>query len=348
MNYTCMIGTGGIGSGLFFEIKGNHDLGRNESREARLLDRQDFCKLHIIVHYVSIFLGGKKGFTVVPVGKVGSDDIGKKLLDMMQEAGMDTSYVSIERGINTLFSVCFQYPDGTGGNLTTDNSASSFVSEKYIYNIENVFNKHKHKGIALVVPEVPMPARKALLKLGRKYDFFNAASFRSGDVEEALRDNYLELIDLISTNIDEAEAFAGIKYEPENEEDFFSKCTKIFTSINPEIRISITMGHRGSYGYERGIWQRRSVIKTAIKNTAGAGDAYLAGLLISHAGGIPFLSKDVDKKVINSGIDFASLLASFSTTSEDTIHLQADREKLISFAHSLGLTFSKPIREQIG
>jgi len=52
-----LVGVGGIGTGLFFELEGNHTLGRNESRPARFLSIRDYCKLHIISHYVAVLLG---------------------------------------------------------------------------------------------------------------------------------------------------------------------------------------------------------------------------------------------------------------------------------------------------
>lgn len=51
-SYQAMIGTGGIGSGVFFALDGDHTLGREESRSGRFLDKRDYCKLHIISHYV--------------------------------------------------------------------------------------------------------------------------------------------------------------------------------------------------------------------------------------------------------------------------------------------------------
>ena len=54
-----LIGIGGIGSGTFFALNGNHTLGREESRGGRFLDRRDYCKLHIISHYVRPLLGGR-------------------------------------------------------------------------------------------------------------------------------------------------------------------------------------------------------------------------------------------------------------------------------------------------
>ena len=69
--YRRLVGVGGIGTGLFFALEGDHDLGRNESRPARLKGVCDYCKLHIVAHYPTVLLGA--GFEVVPVGKVGAD-----------------------------------------------------------------------------------------------------------------------------------------------------------------------------------------------------------------------------------------------------------------------------------
>ena len=55
--YQGLIGVGGIGSGCFFALEGNHTMGRNESRPGRSLDVRDYCKLHIITHYVAKLLG---------------------------------------------------------------------------------------------------------------------------------------------------------------------------------------------------------------------------------------------------------------------------------------------------
>jgi hypothetical protein len=46
-----MLGVGGIGSGTFFLLNGEHSLGREESRSGHFIDRRDYCKLHIISHY---------------------------------------------------------------------------------------------------------------------------------------------------------------------------------------------------------------------------------------------------------------------------------------------------------
>src|SRR5688500_3236515 len=109
--YDHIAGTGGIGTGIFFSLVSNETLGRNESRAGYLLPYQDYCKQHIILHYIAVLLGAgqKDHFNVYPIGKVGHDEPGKWLLRIMQEAGMDTRYVARSADAATLFSVCFQY-----------------------------------------------------------------------------------------------------------------------------------------------------------------------------------------------------------------------------------------------
>ena len=41
--FKAMIGTGGIGSGKFFLLNGDHTLGREESRSGYILDQNDYC-----------------------------------------------------------------------------------------------------------------------------------------------------------------------------------------------------------------------------------------------------------------------------------------------------------------
>src|SRR5512139_4115739 len=123
--YRAMIGVGGIGSGAFFALTGNATLGREESRGGRFLDRRDYCTLHIITHYVKTLLGPL--FETLPIGRVGDDAAGQELLREMGRAGLDLRYVEITPGSRTLSSFCLVYPDGSGGNLTTTDSASGLV-----------------------------------------------------------------------------------------------------------------------------------------------------------------------------------------------------------------------------
>ena len=65
--YQQLVGVGGTRIRIFFALEGNHTLGRNESRPGELLNIRDYCKLHIVIHYVAKLLGGQC-FRVLPVG----------------------------------------------------------------------------------------------------------------------------------------------------------------------------------------------------------------------------------------------------------------------------------------
>ena len=50
---------------------------------------------------------------------MGADQAGQRVLEEMQNVGINTALVQKDDAKPTLLSVCFQYPDGSGGNITT-------------------------------------------------------------------------------------------------------------------------------------------------------------------------------------------------------------------------------------
>jgi ribokinase len=136
--YQALIGTGGIGSGAFFALNGNHTLGREESRSAHFLKRRDSCKLHIVAHYVATHIG--PDFATIPVGKVGDDDVGQQLAAEMRTAGLELRHVAVAPDEPTLYSLCFVYPDGAGGNLTVDDSDCARVDPAFVAQSEAAFD----------------------------------------------------------------------------------------------------------------------------------------------------------------------------------------------------------------
>ena len=206
VRYRALIGTGGIGSGIFFALDGNHTLGREESRSGHFLDRRDYCKLHIVSHYVRRLLGSD--FPVIPLGMVGADDVGERLLGEMMEVGLDIRYVGRAEGRGTLYALCLIYPDGSGGNVTENDSACAAVDAGWINRAENEFARFAGAGIALALPEVPLGARQKLLALGKAHGFLRVASFTTAELVELA--GRLDEIDLLALNLDEAAALAGV------------------------------------------------------------------------------------------------------------------------------------------
>ncbi len=335
LRYRAMIGTGGIGAGQFFAVTGNNALSREESRGGRLLNRRDYCKLHIIAHYVSSLLAS--GFATIAIGKVGNDPIGRDLLGEMNDAGIDVRHVGISKTAPTLFSFCIVYPDGTGGNLTTEDSASSCVNRRLIAKSEDDFRRYSGVGIALAVPEVPLEARVTLIQMGSRYGFLRIASFTSSEVSEAIAKGLVRQLDVIALNRDEAVAAAGIEAEGTSLEKIAKCVVDKLRSENPDLRVSITAGKSGSYIWDGCDLRHVPAVSLRAQCTAGAGDAHLAGIIISMAAGLEFAE----------ACRFGTLLAALSVTSPHTIHPSIDRAALADFARRKRFPLTDGIRRML-
>ena len=329
--YKIMIGIGGIGSGSFFLLNGNNTLGREESRSGKFLDIKDYCKLHIISHYVKVLLGEE--FNVFPIGKIGNDDIGKKLLSEMEEIGLKSDYIEIDPDRPTLFSFCLVYPDKSGGNLTTDNSASSVVDCDFFTKAKKEFIKFKGKGVALAVPEVPYETRIKFLELATSYHFFRVASFTSEEITRIKNPDVINNIDLLCINVDEAAGLLNIEPVSLDSNQIIKNVVSSLSIINPDLIISITNGKEGN-----SIWDGSAIfnmpgMKVNAVGTAGAGDAFTSGLISGFISGFS----------VHEAQELATLVASYSVTSPHTINKELNKAALLSLVKNSNYKFSQKV-----
>jgi ribokinase len=338
-----LVGIGGIGGGMFLALEGDRTLGRNESRPARLLDVRDYCKLHIVAHHVAVLLGAEPSgtpFHVVPVGTVGVDETGRRLVGEMTAAGMDTSRVEEVEGSPTLFSVCFQYPDGSGGNLTTVDSAAATLTEGDVERVEELLDP---RTIALAAPEVRLEPRRRLLELATEHGAFRVASLTSAEVEDARACGLLDLADLLALNEDEAAILAGRELDPDEPQPSLDALAE---ALGGQTRIVVTAGARGAFAFEGGRWVHRSAPSVEVRSSAGAGDALLGGVLAGLAAGVPLVG-DASEGSLGSTLDLGVALAALSVTSPHTIHPAADLDAVLALAEGSGFALSPPLSEVV-
>jgi len=339
-----LVGVGGIGSGSFYALEGDHTLGRNESRPGRLLKVRDYCKLHIIVHYIATLLAAgedKSGFRVVPIGKVGADAAGERLLSEMVAAGIDTRFVDSVMDAVTLHSVCFQYPDGSGGNITTSNGAAALLSCADVKRVRSLLAAADGRAVVLAAPEVPLEPRMELLKSGRETGAFNVAAFTSTEIEAAANEGFPRYVDLLALNEDEAAVCAGRPFAADDE-SFFRALLDRFLPFNSRLQVLVTAGPAGAWAFADGTWRHSDVVKVRSVSTAGAGDAFLGGVVSAMIAGVPLVDAQTDEGVkgvrrIASALDFGSMLASLSVTSPHTIHPDANLSRLKQFVADAGI-----------
>ena len=329
--YRGIIGTGGIGSGKFFVLNGNGTLGREESRSGHFLNVNDYCKQHIILHYIKVLMGAD--FEVIPVGRVGNDDTGEVIYEEMKETGFVMDLVEKMSGVSTLFSFCFYYPDGSGGNLTTDNSASSRVDPGYIEKAAEKIVGLGSKGIIVAAPEVPLESRIKLLELGKQNGLFCSASFTTEEIRRAVESGLMNKVDYIAINIDEATALADYKTDKTDSRPCVLAAVHKLQKSNKSIMVSVTAGKQGSWCWDGNELNFFPAIETTAISTAGAGDAFFAGIITGLALGLHIFEAQ----------QLASLIAGLSVTSTNTINKEVDRYSLKKFIKTSDLTFSDPV-----
>ncbi len=333
--YRAMIGVGGIGYGVFFSLNQNHTLGREESRSGHFLDQEDYCKLHIVSHYVKTLLGTK--FDVFPIGKVGEDEMGKQLILKMNKIGIETRFVEKCKQAHTLYSFCFNYPDGTGGNLTTDNSACNHVNAEFVSLAEPEFHRFSNAGIALAVPEVPIDARRKLLEIATAHHFYRVASFASDEIKSAIEMGLFKIIDLLAINLDEASKAVDIPLNFDQSKDTLETAVRQLILLNPKMHLVLTGGKKGSWYWDGESVKHQASFNATVNNTAGAGDAYLASIIVGLVAGLS----------ISKSHELGALVAAFSVESVDTIAGNIDRNTLLKFINRNKIQISDEIRSMI-
>jgi len=354
--WRALTGVGGIGTGLFFALEGNHTLGRNESRPGRLLDIRDYCKLHIISHYVAVLLEADpsgKPFLVLPIGKVGNDVTGRRLLAEMERAGMDMRFVETAERLPTLLSICFQYPDGTGGNITTSESAASALTPGDVDRALDVVSSVGNRFLALAAPEVSLEIRHYFLQRATTCGAFRVAGFATAEIPRALETGMMRLADLVAMNEEEAQALAGTELDVRHPLPFLQRCEQTLSSSDRDIRIVVTAGKSGAFAIRGGSWDYCPAPEVSVVSTAGAGDALLGGLLAGLAMGLPFIKpgprrSGMADRPISSAFELGVLLAAFSVTSPHTIHPSVNAASLGRFAGEMGIPLDANLQRTLG
>jgi len=342
--FTQVVGIGGIGTGIIFALEGNHTLGRNESRMGAVVDARDYCKLHIVEHYIAALLGltrDQRSFEVIAVGNVGADTSGTTLLREMKDAGINTRYVRVEPDSPTMFSTVFFYPDKSGGNITASNSANSRLNAEQLAECRGLFEKTSGRSIALCLPEVPPDKRQEFLRMATDCRSYRVASFASEELKSACELKLLANVDLLALNREEAMELAGSSARDLSERQMLDACSGMATSMNSSMKILVSAGPEGAYAFENGHWSKHQAIPMDAISTAGAGDALLAGTIAGLIAGMPFAdgkgSAADGKRSISTAIGLGLTLAAFSVTSPHTIHPEATLESLLHFAETKGL-----------
>jgi len=311
-----IIGTGGIGTGTLWYLADDRILGRNESRSAVLSDARDYCKQHIILHYLGVALSGET--QVWAIGKVGDDAAADRILREMQDACIDTACVERDPNSVTMQSVCLQYPDHSVCNVTTSNSASAQVDAAYMHQCLKRLPQLDQGSLVLAATEVPLEARIALLEAGREYGAYCVASVLCEETSAFSEHGGLELCDLLIINQEEAAALFHT-----SETDLERLVSAVQQQIPDTLTVIVTLGKDGSLAIDRNQAAQKSGQVLDVASTAGAGDAFTAGVICGLHFGHDLFGK---------AMEFGSFFAGRSVTCKHTIDPSITRDLVLDFA----------------
>jgi len=204
-------------------------------------------------------------------------------------------------------------------------------------------------AVALCVPEVPLELRRDFLELASDCGNYRVSSFVLGDIEEAQRMELFSLTDLLALNQEEASALLGHGPCHVLDDGLLAKFAAKLTASHPRLRMIVSAGRKGAYGFESGSSQFCPAPVLQPMSTAGAGDALLAGVVCGLAAGLPFImpnecGSSFSGRILRTALDFGVLNASFSVTSPHTIHPDAALKNLFAFAESHGASISNSLR----
>ncbi len=197
-------------------------------------------------------LGGK----VAMCGAVGDDIFGVTLIDNLNKVGVDTTHISVVKGVSTGIAVIIVTDNNN--RIILDKGANARLTKE---NIRDFLKDAQAGDIYLTQLENPVDVVGYGLKLAKEKGLFTILNPAPADTDIS---EYFEYVDLITPNETESELFGG-------KESLFSEgIEKIVTTL-------------GGRGYEIASKEGSVVypcMKVNVVDTTAAGDTLCGGLAV--------------------------------------------------------------------
>jgi ribokinase len=258
----------------------------------------------ILGHAFNKFPGGKGanqstgiarlGGNVFHIGKIGMDEHGEILLKGLSDAGVDVK--GIIRNGSTPTGIAFIQLSDNGANTIIVIPGANMHLEPS--DLDTIIPSVKTGDIILIQNEIPMHTNIKAARMGREFGAFviyNPAPYRKISAQ------ICSLAHFIVCNEIELSQLTGFSTSTNSEivkaSHFLMKKGKIKSVI-------ATLGSRGSMVTSRKTEEFIPAINVAVKDTTGAGDAFIAGLAFSLS----------HKSDLLEAVQFAIEVAAYSVT----------------------------------
>lgn len=269
-------------------------------------------------------LGGSSAF----IGKVGKDEFGFMLADILKQNKVDNSGMRFDTGARTALAFVTLRADGEREFLFFRNpSADMLLHESELD--KNLIEKARifHYGSISLIDEPCRSAHIAAMKIAK-----DAGVFLSYDPnlrkqlwpsEKAARDGIMSIwdqADMIKVSEDEITFLTG----GDNPYDDNVVMKKLF---HPNLKLLIvTEGSEGCRYYTRTFKGRIGSVKVKPVDTTGAGDAFVGGLLNSLASDLSLIK---DEERLREALHFANACGAVTVTKRGAIPGLPTRDEVL-------------------
>jgi fructokinase len=255
----------------------------------------------------------KLGMKTAFIGKVGNDQFGRELAETLRNCGVDTSGLVFSDTVRT--TLAFVHLDSSGERFFSffrNPGADMTISPEEV-NFELVENTRIfHFGTLSMTHE---PARTATLQAVIKAK--NAGSMVSFDpnLRKSLWDRIndakemmakgMELADIVKLSEEELQFLTGMK-------DCEEGSRELWKTYGNRL-IFVTLGSRGCFYRMNGVTGYRPGYRVPVKDTTGAGDAFLGAVLYRILSGNVDLS-NCQPSLLEEIADFSNAAGALVTT----------------------------------
>lgn len=245
------------------------------------------CALREVSHFERVAGGApanvvsavsRLGGSGVMVSQVGEDAFGEHIIDVLQNNGVDTSWVYKTRRANT--GLAFVSLDSTGNrefSFFRNPSADLFLSPEQITPELMADGAVLHFCSVDLVDQPVKQAHRRAIELARERGMIVCFDPNvrlplwdsPADCRAAIRE-FLPCADLVKLSDDELEFVTGCRTEREAAEQLFAGGCKL---------LLVTRGAEGSAAYTPGAFAERAALRVPVADTTGCGDSFIGSFL---------------------------------------------------------------------
>lgn len=253
----------------------------------------------------------KAGGDVTMVTKIGKDTFGALAKETMEELGMDTGHLLVSETESTGAALILVDENTSQNMIGVTSGACGAITEAEVDALEPLVAKSAY---LLLQMEVNLEANWRMLKMAKRHGVTVVLNTAPA---QAIPDDILAQVDIVTPNEVEAELLTGVKVT--NEENAARAAQAFFEKGVGAV--AITLGARGVYVATRDKAQLLPVPKVPVVDTTGAGDAFNGGFVTALAEG----------KDLWGAARFANALASVAVQRMGTTPAMPERAEIDAF-----------------